>query len=69
MTKLLILLIAEVLLLLVLPRAILTWLGKRSPYYAAAARRYDRLVNWLIAALLLVTLAWPLAQLAYRVLF
>ncbi len=68
MTRLLVLLIAEVLLLLALPRAILSWLGRRNPYYAAAAKRFDRLITVLIAALLLFTVAWPLAQLAYRAL-
>ncbi|AFZ65959.1 hypothetical protein [Deinococcus peraridilitoris] len=65
MTKVFVLIVAEVALLLLLPAALFAWLGRRSPYFAALAKRYNRLVNVLLVGLVVLLLGWPLLQLVW----
>lgn len=62
-TRLFVLIVAEVALLFLLPAVLLTWLGRRSPTFARMGKRFGVFVNVLLVALAVLLLGWPLLQL------
>ena len=66
MTRFLFLIVAEVALLLLVPLAVFSWLGKRHSRFAYLARRYNAAITWMLAGLLAYLFGWPLLQALFR---